>query len=547
MPNPVDNLKDTDRLGKRLALVYGEHIGQGFLVMTHNSGAATPGYVNKLRHALCEGVIDSITGTWYDGLTIAAADVTLYDGSQTAAPAAPFAEDQPHFKTAMCHVTLPAGVGASDPEAEPPGELVVRIKGLELQDYDEDGDPDGPPVYSVNPAMVVADLVHTRGALPTAKTDWGRWNEWKDFFETTESADYTAITGLAGIGVTASFYNDTTMTTQVGGSVIIPSPYLDMGTGSPAYGINPDGFSVKMEGKIRAKTTGTYTFTVTHDDGVRVYVNNLVTPIIDQWGTIGTHTGTIALTADTFYDFKVEWFDTSSVAYCKLSWTPPGGVDQMIPKEQLYPKTETVKKYELHALYEQENTLDEAVRHALLLTNSFRQEADGKTHFYCHDEITESIFDFDESNIRDDFKFYERDARNVANHYEAVFRHLKHPYLKPAEPNAIKEFQDLKDDMGRIVRAEVLDLDSTTYPQAQKILDHVSKKETEMRKFCEFSALASSYKVLPGDVVTVTHTAAGWAEKYFLVLEAIDFSPETTADRRYFVLLEWTLGGEVSR
>lgn len=548
MPNPVDHLKDKDRLSMKLALVYGEHIGVGHLVMSHNSGGSGSSYVNKIRHALCEGAISSVEGCWYDGTGIgngANGSYVFYDGTQTTAPAEPFDLDQPHTGTAMIDVTLPAGLGPSDNVTEEPAELVVRVKGLKVWDYDFNGSPMPPgQTYSTNPARVTADVAHTRGKEPLARTNWLRWTDWKNFFDVTENNDYSTLTGHPGIGLTAKFYEGTNFQT-LKVTAIVESPYVETGTGAPIYGVPIDNFSVRYSGKIRAKTTGSCTFTAVHDNGVRLTIGS--TMIIDSWQTdgqspAGTHSASISLVAGQLYDFQLDWNEGGGPGYCKLTWTPFGETDQMIPKERLYPAGETLPRYELHALFEATQGLDEAVRHCLLLSNSIVQDADGKRNFYCLEELTTPTFAFNQSNIKlDTFTFRLRDRRDLANRFEAVFRHLKSQYLKPADPNAVYEIEALQADAGRVILGETLDLDSTTYWQARKVLKIYAKLQSESSFLCEFDGTAATYPVLPGDLVTITHPAAGWTNKTFLVLEAIDYSPETAPDRRHFVLLEWAL------
>ena len=81
--------------------------------MSINTGSESPYHQIKFRQALCEGVINSVEAVYYAGVAVASANWTLYDGSQTTSPAAPFDKDFSHFGTLLHFLrstdwTLPA-------------------------------------------------------------------------------------------------------------------------------------------------------------------------------------------------------------------------------------------------------------------------------------------------------------------------------------------------------------------------------------------------------------------------------------------------------
>jgi hypothetical protein len=101
---------------------------------------------------------------------------------------------------------------------------------------------------------------------------------------------------------------------------------FDWGTGSPDPSISPDSFSVKWEGTFTFES-GNYDFSVTADDGVRLYVDNNL--IINQWidQAPTTYTATRAMTAGT-HTIKVEYYENGAGAVAQASWvkqavTPP--------------------------------------------------------------------------------------------------------------------------------------------------------------------------------------------------------------------------------
>ncbi|WP_315856103.1 VCBS domain-containing protein, partial [Synechococcus lacustris] len=71
-----------------------------------------------------------------------------------------------------------------------------------------------------------------------------------------------------------------------------------------------DTYSIRATGQIQAYTTGTNTFKIGSDDGVRVWVNG--TQFVDQWVNRGTTFDTFnvpGLTQGEWYDIKIEFFE----------------------------------------------------------------------------------------------------------------------------------------------------------------------------------------------------------------------------------------------
>jgi uncharacterized repeat protein (TIGR01451 family) len=107
-------------------------------------------------------------------------------------------------------------------------------------------------------------------------------------------------------------------------------------SGSPATGVGADTFSVRWSGKVKPQYSQTYTFYVRSNDGARLWVNGQL--LIDNWGPHGTveNSGTIALTAGQLVDVKLEYWDNTSTAVARLSWSSPSRSKQVIPSGRLY-------------------------------------------------------------------------------------------------------------------------------------------------------------------------------------------------------------------
>ena len=116
-----------------------------------------------------------------------------------------------------------------------------------------------------------------------------------------------------------------------------PGVNFDWGTGAPDPAMEPDEFSVRWSGQVTAPATGTYTFHVITDDGVRLWVDNRL--LIDRWVGQGATewTGTIALGAGKKYDIRMEYYDGIKSAVAKLLWTRPPGTKEVIPRGSLSP------------------------------------------------------------------------------------------------------------------------------------------------------------------------------------------------------------------
>lgn len=136
-------------------------------------------------------------------------------------------------------------------------------------------------------------------------------------------------------GLTGAYYKTINLTgastTRVDSTI-----NFNWGTKAPITGYPTDNFSVRWTGQLKAPQTGTYKFTTASNDGVRVWVNNQL--IIDNWTnhTVQTNSGSIALTANNYYDVKVEYYESTNTSQISLSWTKPNGVTEIVPNNVLF-------------------------------------------------------------------------------------------------------------------------------------------------------------------------------------------------------------------
>ncbi|WP_330262994.1 PA14 domain-containing protein [Streptomyces griseorubiginosus] len=113
-------------------------------------------------------------------------------------------------------------------------------------------------------------------------------------------------------------------------------PNLDFDTLEPrltAATGRSDDVSVRWTGKVVPETTGPHTFSVTGDNGFRLWVGGrlLIDHWVDDWDREQT-AEPVELTAGQSYDIKVEYFEHYGGSNLHLCWTPPGGTQQAVPQ-----------------------------------------------------------------------------------------------------------------------------------------------------------------------------------------------------------------------
>lgn len=97
----------------------------------------------------------------------------------------------------------------------------------------------------------------------------------------------------------------------------------DWGDGRPDALIERDNFSVRWQRTINF-SSGTYRFTATMDDGMRVWVDNSL--IIDSWWDSQVH----SMSHDIYlnggdHQIRVDYYDAGGKAVAKLDWVAIGG------------------------------------------------------------------------------------------------------------------------------------------------------------------------------------------------------------------------------
>lgn len=141
--------------------------------------------------------------------------------------------------------------------------------------------------------------------------------------------------GESGLGLRGEYFANADLT---GPSVVRVDPTIAFNwfQRAPVPGMDAESFSVRWTGNLHPEFTETYVFTVQADDGVRLWVNDVL--LVDQWlaGPV-TSSGSVALTAEVDASIRVEYFDSLSNANILLRWSSPSQPLQVIPTERLEP------------------------------------------------------------------------------------------------------------------------------------------------------------------------------------------------------------------
>lgn len=95
----------------------------------------------------------------------------------------------------------------------------------------------------------------------------------------------------------------------------------NFGAGSPMTGVNSDYFSACWQGSFNFATADNYIFTITTDDGIRVYIDGSL--ILDRFTQQATTTYKIGkdLTAGN-HTVKVEYYESAGGAIAAINWGP---------------------------------------------------------------------------------------------------------------------------------------------------------------------------------------------------------------------------------
>ncbi|MBS1793347.1 MAG: hypothetical protein JSS81_05805 [Acidobacteria bacterium] len=567
----VNHLRNADAQKQYLTIAFGRQAAKGTLYCSSVSGSS-PNHQVTAYNALGEGEWEECEGAYYLGW-IPPANYHFHSGAlATGMNSGPqqvdswFPADVPHSRTAAIAYRPAVGIGPADTAATAPDKFEGIFKTKKVPNFNSSG-VQTDFSYSPNPARCIVELLNTYSRIPNlpgvfsswaaywkTRIDWANWVDFRDFHNQTELVDYTTIPNFEGFGLTTTFFTGKNFDTQAV-KFVHPSINFASSTSAPIGHVSAGNFSARFEGFILAKYSETMTFTLSGDNGRRLYIapvgGGYGTALIDQFATDGSttpgsNTATYAMTAGTFYKIKVEWNDGGVSNSLKLEWSSTSQTQQVVPYKYLYPMAEYRPLYESHVFFQLPTNPADAIRTILQQTNSLKQDVNGKLRFYCFEQLSPS-FTLDDSNI-DSFKFRPRDIlqNDVYTAYEADFKDLDLLYLEKPETPIQVAIDTFSRKGGENIK--VVNCFNTTRWQARKILQTLIKLEATNGLIADIeSKMSKSYPVMPGDLINVQHRKLGGSSRVCLVRSATDKAvaevtrqQATDAEKRAFTVQEWT-------
>jgi beta-glucosidase len=125
-------------------------------------------------------------------------------------------------------------------------------------------------------------------------------------------------------GLSAQFFNNMTLSGTQVATRTDPNVDFNWNGQSPQSGVNPTQWSAKWTGTLNPPATGSYTFSLTSDDGSRLVINGQ--QVIDNWRdqAANTETATVNLTAGQAASIEVDYYQDGGLSSVSLGWQPPG-------------------------------------------------------------------------------------------------------------------------------------------------------------------------------------------------------------------------------
>ncbi len=149
------------------------------------------------------------------------------------------------------------------------------------------------------------------------------------------SAQASAIVTTSPSGLQGEYFDNMNLTNLLLTRTDMTVDF-DWGTGSPAAGIGANTFSVRWTGRILPAYTETYTFYTTSDDGIRLWVDDVL--VIDHWTDHSPTeaSGAIALSGGALHEIRVEYYENGGGALARLSWSSASQPKQTVPAGRLF-------------------------------------------------------------------------------------------------------------------------------------------------------------------------------------------------------------------
>ena len=201
---------------------------------------------------------------------------------------------------------------------------------------------DGVRLYVDNQLCIShwADQSYTIRQLDTYLTK-GTHSVRMEYYEHTGTAaaalEWWPMPAASYSGWRGDYYSNRTLSGSPTALRDDPSINFNWGTGNPIEQVPADNFSVRWTRSV-SFAAGTYAFSTTTDDGVRLYVDGNL--IIDHWVNQSqtTYTANRVLTSG-YHTIKMEYYEASVDALAKLSWAVVDATPTVIALNPTYGPT----------------------------------------------------------------------------------------------------------------------------------------------------------------------------------------------------------------
>jgi GH43 family beta-xylosidase len=134
-------------------------------------------------------------------------------------------------------------------------------------------------------------------------------------------------------GLRAEYFGD-----YLDRAIVRVEPTLDVvwGAGGPGEGVGVDRFSARWSGVLVAPESGTYTIATETDDGVRVWIDDVL--VIDDWRGhfVTRNEATVDLAGGEEVPLRVDYFEIDLDASARLLWSSASIAEEVVPTSALW-------------------------------------------------------------------------------------------------------------------------------------------------------------------------------------------------------------------
>lgn len=156
----------------------------------------------------------------------------------------------------------------------------------------------------------------------------------------TVCGSYSIYSYFLQQGIKGSYFSNVWLTGDYAMQRLDNNVSFNWGTNEIIPGVASDYVGIEWNGYIKPTTTESYTFYVTCNDGVRIYLNNQL--VINNYVSVSSgklildQTTAISLTAGLFYPIKIQYFEQTLDASITLEWMTATITRQVVPSSAFF-------------------------------------------------------------------------------------------------------------------------------------------------------------------------------------------------------------------